>query len=150
MIVVSIAVIGCRQSKSLQPDQQEEARAVWQSSTANGAVEHPRSVMVARGPSPLVYQAQQSAVAHISDSTTGREIAALPVSRGSLLWVDESKGVYCDGRILRPGPMPGGHAYTISLDLEQNESWRTSVQTPKPPKQQSEQEKLESGDGSPH
>lgn len=122
-------LLGCQQQPKVD---REEMRDVWQHPGAGGAVAHPNSVILAQGPSPVVYQVQQSGTVHIMDTTNGIELAAVTVPAGTIVWIEEDKGVFANKQKLRPGPLPGGHQYSISLDVEAADAWRTGVEAPKP------------------
>ena len=122
---------GCTQQPR-QTTTREEMREVWQHPGSTGTVAHPSSVTVAQGPSPLVYQFQQAGRLHVSDSTTGAELATELVEPGTIVWVDEDKGIFANKQKLRPGPLPGGHPYSMSLDIEAADDWRAGVQAPRP------------------
>jgi hypothetical protein len=89
-------------------------------------------VTVARGFSPLVYQVQRAGRLHVSDATSGGELASAVVQPGTIVWVDEDKGVFAGKQKLRPGKLPGGHEYLMSLDVETADEWRAGVQAPRP------------------
>lgn len=122
---------GCQ--SGAKTDERADFRDAWQR-PASGAIARPQSVVVAQGPSPLVFQARQSGMIHVTDLTSGQELASGPVTPGTLVWVNEDKGVFVnDGRI-RPGPLPAGHSYGIVIDIDQDNSWRSGVQAPRPPR----------------
>ena len=122
---------GCTQQPK-QPSR-EEMREIWRSPTATTAgVARPSSMTVAQGPAPLVYQVAQTGRLHVTDATTGNELATVFVESGAIVWVDETKGVFANKQKLRPGPLPGGHQYSMSLDMETADSWRAGVEAPKP------------------
>lgn len=124
-------LLGCQQQQKQKVDR-EDLRDVWNHPGAGGAVVHPNSVTVAQGPSPLLYQVQQSGTLHVTDTTNGNELATTIVQPGTIVWIDEDKGVFANKEKLRPGPLPGGHQYSISFDVEAADAWQTGVEAPKP------------------
>ena len=120
-----------------QPEQKHDYAAdfrdSWQS-PASAGVEHPRSLAVAQGSSPLFYRGQQAGILHITDVTTGTELASTPVGSGSIVWVNEATGVFADSQKLRAGPLPGGHTYSMTLELDPSSTWRSRVEAPRPAK----------------
>lgn len=127
--VVGALALGCSQQ---QPAAREDLRDVWRGSGSIGAVEHPGSVAVARGFSPLVYQVRQAGVLHVTDATSGAELASAVVQPGTIVWVDEDKGVFAGKQKLRPGPLADGHAYLMSMDVNNADEWKAGVQVPRP------------------
>jgi len=121
---------GCAQPK--QPVNREEMREVWQHPGSSGTVARPSSVTVAQGPSPLVYQVQQAGRLHVTDATSGAELATALVQPGTIVWADEDRGIFANKQKLRSGPLPGGHPYSMSLDIEAADDWRAGVQAPRP------------------
>ena len=136
LVGAGLLCCGCQQQSQRTMAEREDARAAWQHTSVSGAgaVAHPQSVTVAEGSAPLVYQVPHAGVAHVRDATSGQEIAAGAVERGTLLRVDEDRGVFANGQRLRPGPLPAGHAYSISLDLDQADTWRSRILAPRPAK----------------
>lgn len=131
-ILVLAMGAGCQPSHSSSDQEQRAAmREAWKR-PAEPAVEHPQSMVVAQGQSPLVYQAQQAGTFHVMDLTTNEPVATASVGGGTILSINEAKGVFADERRLRPGPMPGGHSYSIVLDLDPSDVWRVGVEAPKP------------------
>ncbi|HXE56033.1 MAG TPA: hypothetical protein VN541_23610 [Tepidisphaeraceae bacterium] len=129
MAGIGTVCIGCQQPPSPGLKERQDLRDAWARGEVSeeSVVQHPEAVTVAMGPSPLIYEARQSGVAHLRDATTGAELASAPVTRGTILRIDESTGVFVNAQRVRPGPMPAGHGYTISMDLEHSEGWHTSV-----------------------
>jgi hypothetical protein len=95
-------------------------------------VEHPKTVLVAEGLSPVVFQVQQPAVVHVLDLTNGQEIASASVSRGEIISVSEDSGAFAGKRRLAAGPFAPGHKYGISLDADTRQSWQTRTEAPRP------------------
>jgi len=125
----TMAISSC-QPKS-QRDEAADIRDSWPSPAPAG-VDHPASLAVAQGPAPLFYRGQQAGTIHITDATTNAELASAEVGPGSIVWVNEDKGVFADSRQLRPGPLPGGHTYSMRLEIDSGNTWRTGVQAPAP------------------
>lgn len=122
-------LLGCQQQQ--QPPR-EDLRDSWRHPGAGGAVVHPNSVTVAQGASPLLYRAQQPGTLHVTDVTNGSELASTVVQPGTIVWIDKDKGVFANKERLRPGPLPGGHQYSISFDVDAAEAWQSGVQAPRP------------------
>jgi hypothetical protein len=128
-LLAATALLGCQQRPQVD---REEMREVWQHPGAGGAVAHPNSVIVAQGASPLLYQVQQAGTLHVTDTTNGSELATTVVQPGTIVWIDQDKGIFANKQKLRPGQLPGGHQYSISFDLETADAWRTGVEAPRP------------------
>jgi hypothetical protein len=95
-------------------------------------VEHPKSVLVAEGYSPVVFQVREPSVAHVIDLTTGQEIASASVGKGEMVYVSEDTGAFAAKRQLLPGPFEPGHKYGISIDVDPGQSWHNRTEMPNP------------------
>ena len=95
-------------------------------------VEHPKAVMVAEGPSPVVFQVHEPSVARVIDLTTGQEITAAALGKGEMIYVSEDTGVFAGKKKLVPGPFTPGHRYGISLDTDSGTNWQTRTESPHP------------------
>jgi hypothetical protein len=95
-------------------------------------VEQPKSVLVAQGLSPVVFQVQVPAVVHVLDLTNGQEIASASVNRGEIISVSEDSGAFVGKRRLAAGPFAPGHKYGITLDTDTRQSWQTRTEAPHP------------------
>ena len=131
IITPAALLVGCAQQPK-QAATRDEMREAWQHPGSTGTVAHPSSITVAQGLSPLVYQVRQTGRLHVSDSTTGTELASALVQPGTIIWVEEDKGIFANKQNLRPGPLPAGHPYSMSLDIEAADDWRAGVQAPRP------------------
>ena len=129
-----VVVAGC-QSEQAERERKakEDLRDAWVRPTPVGDASHPRSVVVAQGPSPLVYQATEACTVHIVDSSTGAEIATAVARKQALVYVSEETGAFVNGERVVPGPFNRGHRYSISIDLPQENSWGSSVTRQPPP-----------------
>lgn len=130
LLAVSALSGGCQPHR--QQVDRTDMRDVWRHPGAGAGVAHPGSVTIAQGPGPLVCQVQQSGTLHVMDATTGGELAVTTAQPGTIIWVDEDKGVFANKRQIRPGPLARGHEYSISVDVETANDWRTGVEAPKP------------------
>jgi hypothetical protein len=95
-------------------------------------VEHPKSVLVAEGVSPLVFQVREPSVVHVMDLTRGEEIVSASVGRDQMVYVSEDSGVFAGKQKLAAGPFAPGHRYGISLDTDSGQSWQTRTEAPHP------------------
>lgn len=115
------------QPKPADRQAREDLRDAWARKTP-GDLQHPGAVLVAQGRSPLVFQVQEPAVVHITDTTVGKEIASATAGRGSLVYVSEDTGAFANGQRLVAGPFVAGHTYAISVDVEQDQAWSSRKQ----------------------
>ncbi len=125
---------GCQSATDEKAKAREDFRESWAHRTPPGVTDHPKSVLVAKGPSPLVFQMLEPGMVHIFDTTIGQEIASAPVGRGALVYVSEQSGAFASNNRLVAGPFAPGHQYGISVDVSQDESWNSRTQTPPPPR----------------
>ena len=121
--VAVASAAGCHSAPAPADKQaRQDLRDAWARRTP-GDLQHPTSVTVAQGRSPVVYQVQEPVVVHITDTTAGKEIATASAARGSLVYVSEDTGAFANGRRLVAGPFVAGHDYAISVDVEQDQPW---------------------------
>ena len=132
--VATGAAAGCRTERADKEQAKEEFREAWARPTPEGALEHPKTVVVARGVSPLVFQVQEPCRVHIVDTTTGAELASAEAGKLGLVYVSEEKGAFVSGKRVSAGPLPPGHAYAISVDVEQGESFKSEKKVLTAPK----------------
>src|SRR5882724_3798942 len=92
---VALAAAGC-QSTSPEKKAREDLVDAW-ARHAPGDVQHPGTVLVAQGRSPVVFQVQEPVTVHIMDTTVGKEIATASAARGSLVYVSEDTGAFANG-----------------------------------------------------
>ena len=131
-----VAAAGCHsgQSESEKEKAKEDFREAWAHRAPPPEASHPKSVVVAQGPSPLVYQVQEPCTVHIIDATTGIELVTTAAGRQALVYVSEETGAFVSGHRLAPGPFSPGHHYAISVEVGQEDSWHSRVGTvPVPP-----------------
>jgi hypothetical protein len=95
-------------------------------------VEHPNSVMVAEGYSPVVFQVREPSTAHVIDLTTGQQIASAALGKGEMIYVSEDSGAFAGKRRLAAGPFEPGHRYGISVDVDSGQSWHNRAETANP------------------
>jgi len=125
---------GCHSEQADREQQaKEDLRDAWVRQTPSADASHPKSTVVAQGPSPLVYQALEPCTVHIVDTTTGAEIATAVAKKQGLVYVSEETGAFVNGNRVVPGPFRPGHRYAISIDFSQEDSWGTYIRTQPPP-----------------
>ena len=135
------AVGGCHHESKPADNELTDLQEAWPHRTPP-VVEHPRSVMVAEGPSPVVFQVREPSRVHVLDLTTGQEIASAMVARGEMVYVSEDSGAFAGKQRLAAGPFAPGHRYGISIDTDSTESWQTRTEIlhqPPPPATQPRQ-----------
>jgi hypothetical protein len=127
---------GCHSGQSESEREKEKAKEDFREAWAHRApppeASHPTSVVVAQGPSPLVYQAQEPCTVHIVDTTTGAEIATAAAKKLGMVYVSEETGAFVNGDRVAPGPFNRGHRYAISVDMPHDETWGSYLKF-KPP-----------------
>jgi hypothetical protein len=127
---VAVVVVGCQQPNPHSGELADFREVFPHQSPAT--VEHPKSVMVAQGESPVVFQVREPSVARVMDLTSGQEITAAALGKGELIYVSEDTGVFAGGKKLVPGPFAPGHRYGISIDTDSGTSWQTRTEAPHP------------------
>ena len=127
------ATAGCHSGQSEKEKAQEDFREAWAHQSPSGNTSHPRSVVVAQGPSPLVYQVQEPCTVRIADTTTGAEIVTAAAKKLGMVYVSEETGAFVNGNRIVPGPFNRGHRYSISVELPDEEKWGSYVRTQPPP-----------------
>jgi len=129
-------LIGCSQPAREPQYSAQDKQLFWRPDQSTPAVSHPDSVLLAKGPAPLVYQVQQPGDVTVTDLTSGKQLARASVRPGTIVWVDQDHGVSAGEDHLRPGPLPDGHTYGISVATDTTDSWRTGAGVVRPPRQQ--------------
>jgi hypothetical protein len=129
-----VAAAGCHsgQSESEKEKAKEDFREAWAHRAPPPEASHPKSVVVAQGPSPLVYQVQEPCTVHVVDTTTGAEIATAAARKLGMVYVSEETGAFVNGERVVPGPFNHGHRYSISVDMPHDETWGSYLKF-KPP-----------------
>ena len=131
---VVTGTVGCRSEKSDKEKAREDFRAAWAHRTPPQAAEHPTSMVVAQGASPLVFQVQEPCTVHIIDATTGAEVASGAAKKQGLVYVSEETGAFINGDRVAPGPFNPGHQSAISGEVGRDESWCSRVRVEPAPK----------------
>ena len=131
---VALVGAGCHtgQSESEKAKAREDFQEAWAHRTPEEA-SHPKSMVVAQGRAPLVYQAPADCTVHIYDTTTGNEIATAAAKNDGLIYVSEQTGAFVNGKRVVPGPLAPGHRYSISVDTPHDEDWDSYVRRQAPP-----------------
>ncbi len=129
----AVMTAGCHSGQSEKDKAKEDFREAWSHRTPPEDASHPKSVVVAQGPSPLVYQVNEPCTVHIVDTTTGAEITSAEVKRQGMVYLSEQTGAFVNGNRIVPGPFSPGHRYAISVDVGQEQSWSVQKKEAVPP-----------------
>jgi hypothetical protein len=131
---VALVGAGCHtgQSESEKAKAREDFQEAWAHRTPEEA-SHPKSMLVAQGRSPLVYQVREACTVHITDTTTGAEIVTAAGKKDGMVYVSEETGAFVNGNRVVRGPFAPGHRYAISIDTPQDEGWGSYAGRQKPP-----------------
>lgn len=132
--VAAGAAAGCHSGQNEKEKAREDFREAWAHRTPPEAMQQPKAVIVAQGPSPLVYQVLEPCTVHIIDATTGAEIATAAAKKQGLVYVSEETGAFVNGDRVAPGPFNRGHRYAISVEVAQEQSWSSQRRIESAPK----------------
>lgn len=120
---------GC-QRQTFSEQEKADIRESWHPGSSP-QVAHPQSAVLAQGPAPLLYRAEESGTIRVTDSA-GAALASAAVNRGSIVRLDPETGIFVDERRLRPGPLPQGRQFNIVMDLQAGNQWQSRIEAPKP------------------
>jgi hypothetical protein len=122
---------GCGQQQTFSDQEKADIRDSWKPGSSP-AVQHPQSALLAEGPAPLLYQAQESGPIRVTDSASGVVLATATVGRGTMIRIDPDNGIFVAEKRLRAGPLKVGQRFSITLEMNQPNEWQSRVEAPKP------------------
>ena len=136
-VAAPLSAIGCgptpEQQRARTQEEFREAFANRDLDASSRELAHPKRVLVAKGPSPVVFDMREAGTVHITDLTTGQEIVAADALREQYVSVNENTGVLVGSKRVMPGPLTQGHEYGIYVDVSGGESFKSNVSLPAAP-----------------
>ncbi|HEY2584148.1 MAG TPA: hypothetical protein VGI81_00115 [Tepidisphaeraceae bacterium] len=126
-----LVAMGCQQQhQGFSEAEKADIRDSWYPKSQQ--VIQPGSTEVAEGAAPLIYQVPTAGNVQVTDTATGQPLAIASVPHGTIIRIDQEKGIYAGSRQLRPGPLEPGQRYGIQLAVPHTNEWQSRVEAPRP------------------
>lgn len=126
-----LAALGCQQQpQGFSEAEKADIRDSWLPKSQQ--VIQPGSTELAEGTAPLIYQVPEAGRVQVTDTSTGQPLAIAAVNHGTIIRIDEAKGIYAGSRQLLAGPLEPGKRYGIQLAVPQTNDWQSRVEAPHP------------------
>jgi hypothetical protein len=126
-----LCALGCEQQhQGFSEAEKADIRDSWYPKSQQ--VVQPGSTELAEGTAPLIYQVPEAGNLQVTDRGNGAPLAMAAVNRGTIIRIDQKKGIYAGSRQLRPGPLEPGMGYAIMLAVPHGNDWQSRVEAPHP------------------
>ena len=125
-----LVAMGCQQQQGFSEAEKADIRDSWYPKSQQ--VDHPGSTEVAEGTAPLIYQVPAAGNVQVTETGTGVPLAMASVSHGTIIRIDQEKGIFAGSRQLRLGPLEPGKHYGILLAVPHANEWQSRVEAPHP------------------